>query len=96
MTFMKLCFMKSPSFAKQNSCRMAGGLGQLRGASSLNPMNLRRIIPTEEASHFPSLCPGPHAPGHVYRELLRCSEKFFPGGAFHFSKIIFLRKGNAK
>jgi hypothetical protein len=22
--------------------------------------------------------------------------KFFPGGAFHFSKIIFLRKGNAK
>lgn len=93
MTFMKLCFMKSPSFAKQNSCRMAGGLGQLRGASSLNPMNLRRIIPTEEASHFPSLCPGPHAPGHVYRELLRCSEKFFSGRRFSFFKNNLFEKG---
>lgn len=77
----KLRFDKSPSFALQNSCRMAGGLGQLRGASSLNPMNLRRIIPTEEASHFPSFL--------YFWELLRCSESFFRAALFIFQKYSF-------
>lgn len=76
----KLCFGKSPSFAEQNSwpCSsrvsyvrvyQAAGVGwqdpgQLRGATSLDPMNLRRIIPTEEASHFPIRTRG-QAPGGI-------------------------------
>lgn len=92
MTFMKLCFMKSPGFALQNSCRAAGGPGQLRGASSLNPMNLRRIIPTEEASHFPIRAWGRRARASIFGSFCAV-RKIFSGRRFSFFKNNLFEKG---
>ena len=80
----KLCFGKSPSFATQNP-------GRPRGASSLDPMNLRRIIPTEEASHFP-IHTGALGARAVSGELLRRSE-IFSGRRFSFFKNNLFEKG---
>lgn len=66
------CFGRSPGL-------WYDGPGVLRGAASLDPMNLRRIIPTEEASHFPKLI-------LYFWELLRCSENFFRAALFIFQK----------
>ncbi len=60
-------------------------LGTLRGAKSLNPMNLRRIIPTEEASHFPKLIV-------IFWELLRRFGNF-SGRRFSFFKNNLFEKG---
>ena len=96
VTFMKRRFMKSPSFAKQNSltwtaaflrlrCTVRENSVTLRGAKSLNPMNLRRIIPTEEASHFPKLIV-------IFWELLRRFGNF-SGRRFSFFKNNLFEKG---
>ena len=91
MTFMKLRFMKSPSFAKQNSyCYYAvRGLGNAERSQELKPYE-------PEADNTDG---GSISFSQAYSIFLGASAlfgKFFPGGAFHFSKIIFLRKGNAK